>query len=274
MALNLERFKKDIERLEKEGGELDLALLAKVHGAEEVAKALKTGATEAEVKKMAEGIKKLPSFNAAYEAWYSECIAVIKQVLPDRLTDFKEHFEAPKNRKDISYASYRIQDALKGLQVTRSPYDEVIVDHSAAVPHFQQQCAILKAASRRFESSLFEIRQLVQADLFDSEIEAARHLFKNKFLRAAGAIAGVVLERHLFQVCSDHQIKVAKKNPGINDLNQLLRDGGVIDVPQWRHITMLADIRNLCDHNKQKEPTQEQVGDLIDGADKVLKTVA
>ena len=36
---------------------------------------------------------------------------------------------------------------------------------------------------------------------------------------------------------------------------------------------MLADIRNLCDHNKAKEPTEQQVTDLIDGTHKVLKTV-
>lgn len=134
--------------------------------------------------------------------------------------------------------------------------------------------AILKAAKRRFESSLFEIRQIVQADLFDSEIDSARHLLKNKFFRAAGAIAGVVLEKHLQQVCDDHNIKVAKKDPGINNLNQILRDSGAIDIPQWRHITFLGDIRNICDHNKQREPTVEQVTDLIDGTDKVLKTIA
>ncbi len=158
--------------------------------------------------------------------------------------------------------------------MTRGPYDEVVVDDKAALPHFQQQLAILKAARKRFDSSLFEIRQLVQADLFDSEIESARELLKSKFYRAAGAIAGVVLEKHLRQVCDDHNVKVVKKNPGINDLNQLLKDGGVIDIPQWRHITLLGDIRNLCDHNKQKEPTEAQVTDLVDGADKVLKTIS
>jgi hypothetical protein len=220
-----------------------------------------------------EALKKLPKFNVAYEAWYSECLALLKQLLPDRFQDFKEHFEAPKNRKEITYATYRIQDALKGLCVTRSPYNEVIVDHKAAVPHLRQQAAILRAAEKRFDSSLFEIRQLVQADLFDSEIGAARELLKNKFLRAAGAIAGVVLEKHLRQVCDDHGIKISKKNPSLGDLNELLKASSVIDVPQWRFTSMLADIRNLCDHDKQKEPTPQQVNDLIDGTDKVLKTV-
>jgi hypothetical protein len=47
----------------------------------------------------------------------------------------------------------------------------------------------------------------------------------------------------------------------------------VIDVPQWRFISLLGDLRNLCSHNKDKEPTEQQVADLVDGTDKVLKTV-
>jgi hypothetical protein len=268
VALNIQRFKADLEKLLEEGGKLELVPLVQVHGKEKLKKALKMN------DEAAKGLASLPSFKVGYEAWYSESLAFLRQILPDRLIDFKEHFEVPKSRKDITYASYRIQDALTGLRVTRPPYDDVVVDDKAALPHFQQQLAILKAAQKRFESSLFEIRQLVQADLFDSEIDSARELLKNKFLRAAGAVAGVVLEKHLRQVCDDRNIKVTKKNPGINDLNQLLKDNGAIEIPQWRHITLLGDIRNLCDHDKQKEPTPAQVTDLVDGTDKVLKTIA
>jgi hypothetical protein len=110
--------------------------------------------------------------------------------------------------------------------------------------------------------------------LFDSEVDVARELLKHKFVRAAGAVAGVVLERHLAQVCDDHGVKVGKVNPGVAVLNQALRDAEVIDVPQWRFNQHLADIRNLCGHNKDREPTTEQVQDLIDGTAKVLKTIA
>lgn len=159
-----------------------------------------------------------------------------------------------------------------GLRTSRN--GETLADASAAIPKFQVQLSILAAARQRFKSAIFEIRQLVQADLFDSEIAAARELLKNRFLRAAGAIAGVVIEKHLAQVCEDHTIKITKKNPGISDLNEALKASTVIDIPQWRHITLMGDYRNLCDHNKQKEPTAEQVSDLIDGADKILKTIA
>ncbi len=263
----MDRFRADFKRLLQEGGQLQLALNGEVYGKKELLKLVPEGSDQSI-------FEELPSFKQNYNAWYSESTALIQQLLPERLADFKGHYEVPKSRKEITFESYRIFDALNGLRVTRQPYNEVVVDDRAALGHLTQQIAILNGIERRFESSLFEIRQLVQADFFDSEIETAKELLKKKFVRAAGAISGVVLEKHLSQVCRDHKLKIVKKNPGINDLNQLLRDNDVIDVPQWRNITFLADIRNLCDHNKGAEPTVEQVSDLIQGVAKLIKTLA
>ncbi len=144
---------------------------------------------------------------------------------------------------------------------------------SAAISRFRQQAAILKSCRARFESSLFEIRQLVQADLLDSELDAAQELSKHRFTRAAGALAGVVLEKHLAQVCDNHLVKITKVKPTTNDLNEALKAADVIEVPTWRFVQHLADIRNLCDHNKNKEPSQEQVEEMIAGVGKISKTV-
>ena len=84
---------------------------------------------------------------------------------------------------------------------------------------------------------------------------------------------GVVLERHLAQVCANHNVKITKKNPTIADFNEALKLANVIDIPIWRGITRLGDLRNLCDHNKDREPTIDEVDDLISGADKLLKTL-
>src|ERR1041384_4453401 len=102
------------------------------------------------------------------------------------------------------------------------------------MPHFDQQLAIVKAAQRRFATSLFEIKQLVQADLLDSELSAAEELAAHQFVRAAGAVAGVVMEKHLAQVCENHKVAMSKKTPTINDFNEALRGAGAIDLAQWR----------------------------------------
>ena len=120
---------------------------------------------------------------------------------------------------------------------------------------------------------MLDIAQIARADLFDSEIEVARELSSNGFLRAAGAVVGVVIEKHLAQVCINHSITVGKQNPTISDLNDLLKNSQVYDVPTWRQVQRLGDIRNLCVHNKNREPTKDEVMELIDGADKLCKTI-
>jgi hypothetical protein len=216
MLSNLEKYKKDLESLVKKGELLLMAIQNECYP-EQLAKALGDKAKEY--------IKCLPIFNDDYQAWYSEAKVVVKQLLPDRLSDFERHYEKPKPRKDITYENYRIEDYLQGLNVTFGWQKEKVVGPDGAIPQFQQQLAILKSVSSRFESSLFDIRQLVQADLFDSEIEAVKELIKHGFLRGAGAIAGVVLEKHLAQVADNHNIKTKKKHPTIGDFNDLLKNG-------------------------------------------------
>ena len=214
----------------------------------------------------------LPSFNSEYQAWYSEARALIKQLLPDRLDDFVRHYDKPRHRKNIDYESYRIEDCLQGVTVTNA-LREKVVGPKAAIPHFQQQLNIVKSAQARFETSLFDIQQLVAADLFDSELDSAAELAKKKFLRAAGALAGVVLEKHLRQVCESHSVTIRKQKPTINDFNGLLKEADAVDVPTWRFIQHLADLRNLCDHDRKSEPTNTHVDELISGVNKTIKTV-
>lgn len=269
MASNLDRYKKDLDALVSKGDALALVMETECV----LDEMKRRGMRGASVKETTEALKRMPIFKVEYQRWYSEAKALIRQLLPDRSADFARHYEKPKPRKDITFENYRIEDYLQGLSVTRGYQKERIVGPDAAIPQFGQQLAILKAAQARFESSLFDIRQLVQADLFDSELEAATELARSKFTRAAGALAGVVLERHLGQVCVNHLIKVSKKAPTIADLNEALKAAEVVDLPQWRHIQHLADIRNLCDHSKKAEPTAEQVDDLLAGVAKTTKTL-
>ena len=112
---------------------------------------------------------------------------------------------------------------------------------------------------------------MIHAELFDNELDAARELLKNGFLRASGTMAGVTLERHLLNSLNKHNLGVTKKNPSISGFNDQLKKSGVFDVPTWRNTQRLGDLRNLCAHNKNREPTKEEVDELIKGVEKVVK---
>lgn len=268
MLSNLEKYKKDLSSLITTGDMLFHAIQFECNPED-----FEKQAKRILKRKYSKFKDSIPSFREKYQAWYSESFAIIKLLLPDRLDDFVKLYEKQKGRKDIAYGNYVIEDYLQGLTVTRGAFKEKVVGPDAAIPQFRQQLNILKSVVRKFESSLFDIKQLVQADLFDSELEAARELNKKGFARGSGAVAGVVLENHLSQVCENHKIKIMKEKPTINDLNQLLKDNNIIEIPNWRFIQHLADLRNLCDHDKKREPKTEEIEDLINGVEKITKTI-
>ena len=110
------------------------------------------------------------------------------------------------------------------------------------------------------------------AELQDEELKTASQLVEIS-LRAAGAVAGVVLEGHLQRVATNHGVGISKRNPTIADLNDPLKADGVYDLPTWRKIQHLADIRNYCDHKKEREPKEDEVKELIAGTDAIIKTI-
>ena len=171
MASNLNRYKKDLETLVKRGKTLESVLELEMILAE--LKSRKRDNKDKDELEKRSG--RLPSFNSEYQGWYSEAKALIKQLLPDRLDDFVRHYEKPRSRKDITYENYRIEDRLQGLVIT-SWENKKVVGPDAAIPHFQQQLNILIAVKARFVSSRFDIQQLVTADIFDSELDAASEL--------------------------------------------------------------------------------------------------
>lgn len=212
-------------------------------------------------------LAELPSFHNEYQNWYSASQAVVKVLLPLRYLDFVAFYEKPKGRKILTHENYTISDYLQGL--SRGEYAQP----TAAYAQIRQQINIVKAALSRLDSTLFEIKNLVLGDVLSSELEAAKTLSSHNFLRAAGAMAGVVLERHLAQVAENHAVLVSKRHPTIGDYSAALKEANIIDVATWRYVSHLADIRNACDHARTAEPTKEQVDDLIAGVQKITKTM-
>ncbi|MDO8616821.1 MAG: hypothetical protein Q7T33_13960 [Dehalococcoidia bacterium] len=214
------------------------------------------------------------SFMTGYQQWYTQALGAVRSLIPDREADFRRHYDRDLRRKHYSPETYSLEDYVQGLGPAPDAFGKAQFDvHLAAFVKFQSQLAILASAEARLGDILANIREVLQADLFDSELDAARHLLTNGYDRAAGAVAGVVLEGHLAQVCGNHGVVIRKKDAHISDFNDALKKADVLDVTQWRGIQRLSDIRNLCDHKKQREPTPDEVDELISRVDKAIKTL-
>jgi hypothetical protein len=262
MSTNLERFKSDLANLDKLGVDMYNDLVFQIKK--------RNGKLEEKYAQAAEKVR--GSFKGNYQKWYTEACAVLKQLVPDRLEEFIHLYHGDGKRRESDDETYHIQNWPNGVGVPVDHMRKPLFDSlDVIMMRFDMQRQILNSAGARFESSLFDMAQLVRADVFDSELDAARELTKNGFLRGAGAIAGVVIEKHLAQVCVNHNVPIKKKEPTINDFNEALKKTGVIDVPVWRQIQRLGDIRNLCDHNRHRDPTKDEVIELIGGAEKLCK---
>jgi hypothetical protein len=260
MLGNLEKHRSDLNGLVLVGEEMLIDL------------SLRDATIDAEHREIAAEIK--GSFERKYQRWYTEACAALRQLIPDRAAEFEQLYLGDGKRKAITAATYNIQDWLTGRRASAGGAAEESFSEVLAVSlRLKTQLEILKSAEARFQSSLFDIRQLVRADLFDSQLDACRELAAHGFLRAAGAIAGVILEKHLRQVVADHGVVVRRTEPTINDFNDHLKKAGVLDVPTWRQVQRLADVRNLCGHSKHREPNKDEVEELIEGVDRIVRTL-
>src|SRR6185436_13413181 len=198
-------------------------------------------------------------FGGQYQRWYSQALRVVEQLLPDRYDEFRELYRLDKRPAVLDIGQYRISDYVQGTRVVRNGI-EVFDAASVAISQLMLQQNILESAIDRLGSALADIRGTLEAGLLDNELETAEELLKARHLRSAGVVAGVVLERHLKRTVANHEISFRRKAQ-IANLNNALKEAGVYDVPQWRFIERLGDIRNLCGHAKERDPTAEEVED-------------
>ena len=150
-------------------------------------------------------------FHLDYQSWYTQSLEVVSQLLPSRREEFITLYQGNKVRKYIDAQNFTIQDWLLGYRKLYSIQVDIIDDYGLCVFYrFKSQIDIFSSIEKRFTSSIFDIKSLVMADVFDSELEAAMDLTLKGFLRGAGAIAGVVLEKHFISLCKSHKISIKK----------------------------------------------------------------
>ena len=217
-------------------------------------------------------LKEIPDFKQTFQVWYSRAYRSIRTLAPERLDEFEEFYKGQKNIKQLDFFSAGMTHYLQGL-ITRIGLEKQNY-YGKFASGLEAQINILTAINENLDDALYNLETEMQYGFLKSELEVAKELKKIKQLRASGAICGVVIESHLKTVCEFREIKFRKKNPAISDYNDALKKKEIIDTIVWRHITRCGDIRNLCVHAKERDPTPDEIDDIIRGAEKVIAEVA
>ena len=163
-------------------------------------------------------------FVRPYQEWYTKALKIVATLAPDRLAEFRGYYEVDPKQVAIRSTTYTIQDFVMG----RGPRDDYSGKRTwdalqVVRLRVEAQNAILASLSSRIEGVLADVEAALAGEIEDTTLDAARRLVRVN-LRAAGALAGVILEEHLQRVARDRNVKV-KANPTIGDRSEERRVG-------------------------------------------------
>lgn len=191
-------------------------------------------------------------FVLRYHGWYASCLAIVEANMPSRREELRVVHEGNLRANNAGLSGL--------LELGEMTFSGQLGIASKLV----QIQSIVGSVPSYLEGRLYDAELAVAQGYVTDQLGEAEILLKRHHVRAAGAVAGVLLERHLKVLCDRHQppIKYTKK-AGIAKLNEALRDATVYDVPQWRKVQWMGDIRNQSDHAGPVEPKKADVADLI-----------
>ena len=201
----------------------------------------------------------------AYTRWYSLSYELVKNYLPEMISEFNSYYKAEESQGKKSGSHLGVVDYLK-LRDSASP-NNISTMTESFIDTFEAQLNILLIVPDIAEVRELSLRKLITADIANTEVEQAEMLLANGFHRAAGSIAGVALELHLKTLCDINGLLCPPKAT-IQPLLLALQKGGVLDITEIKHIEYLASIRNKCSHSK--EVSEAEVQSLIDGVKKII----
>jgi hypothetical protein len=224
-------------------------------------------------------------FEDRYQRWYSIALPLMKKLAPDRYAEFQAYYRPDSKREGFEGYSYVIQDYFCHRPIDA---DYHAMPWAATLRCFLSQLTILKSVADRLEWQALVTEDQSERVLQLEELEAARGLIEVSE-RAAGALAGTVLDAWLRKLAAKRQVPLRKQRPPVRELADALKAAKVFDVAVWSQATWLAEIRDrvtakegenadfagakICPKTEGEEPTKLQVRDLIDGTHWLITNV-
>jgi hypothetical protein len=230
-----------------------------------------------------------------YQAWYTKALRVIRQLYPEHADDFQAHYREllalqrsapspPWYRKALraitQLTAWRSQDvkdqAREGHYSARPGVPETvrqtcmgmaITPNGELIPsvlltfvaHFSQQLRLLSAVRDGLEYVLADLHGTLYGDVENHVLTTVYTLSQHGHHRAAGALAGVLLEIHLAHVAAKYRVAMGAKSPDITRLNAALKRGGIYDGEIWRSIQRLGALRDDWVDASRRDPTVDEL---------------
>jgi hypothetical protein len=139
-------------------------------------------------------------------------------------------------------------------------HGEVTATYESNYHVFRRVKSVFLAAKEDYEGGyLSSMRTLVQAEVFESELDQSSELLRSGYKLAAAVIAGVVLETGLRELCTKLNIQHSK----LDKMNSDLAKAGTYSLLEQKRITAIANIRNSAAHGKPEEFVESDVSNMI-----------
>ena len=264
--MNKEQVKKKLVLLLNEGRDIYCASLVEYN------KDYYKNADKRSQEIVKEAVEKIKDPKQAYYTWYATSCEVVHFLSPRRLEEFERFYDGNKTIKkngDLNVLTAGITHYFQGLMTKKN--HETTDFFTTFTSGFLAQRNILKAIAENVDNVLFNLESEIQYGFSKSEIEVAKELQKNKHLREAGVIAGLVIEIHLKNVAKSRNIKLPK-NPQMKHYKEALKET-FPDATIAKQIELCITIRNKCAHASDNPPTDDQINTIISSAEIIIARV-
>ena len=205
--------------------------------------------------------------NERYQVWYTQTLRLVARVLPERRREFEGYYRSNQESRDQPATIAAILGSPSGPRATGEKREALAglfdsgLEQGTFLHLLGMQLAILASA---VPTLLPEERRP------DRELQAARRLLSKGHRRAAGVVAGFVLERHLSAVAQRHDLGLPKGGPSsLRRLNRSLRKAGVYGSARARRIKRLAALSDSCVRRKRRL-SRKRVSELLSGVEETL----
>ncbi len=157
-----------------------------------------------------------------------------------------------------------LQRTLREDSATYKQFASILAERLSVRDKFGKLKAVFMSAKSDYEGGyLFDMRNLVHAEVFSNELEQADHFLEAGYKTPAAVIAGVVLETTLRKLCE--QTDNIEPSDSMNRMNDDLTKSSVYNKMRADQVRAWAKIRNDAAHGNPDQFDEGDVRRMIEG---------